>query len=300
MAADAIERNGLRLASFTKETQDKLRSSLPSIASVYNPVDIIGDARAERYYQSLKLLLKDPQVDGVLVILTPTAVIDVVETANIVADLSSKSKKPVLASFMGGVRVKQGIKILQSHKIPNYTYPEEAVKVFRIMSDYYRWLHTPQPSYKRFKPRKQAVKTFFKKTREKQLFTLGEQEARDIIAAYGFKTPKSSLVVTSEEALAAAHKIGYPVVMKVVSPDILHKTDVGGVRVGIENDQEVEEAFFEITAQSQQYSPQAAILGVSVQEMVKGGKEVILGMSKDVQFGPLIMFGLGGIYVEVL
>ena len=138
MAADAIERNGLRLASFTKETQDKLRSSLPSIASVYNPVDIIGDARAERYYQSLKLLLKDPQVDGVLVILTPTAVIDVVETATIVADLSSKSKKPVLASFMGGVSVKQGIKILQSHKIPNYTYPEEAVKVFRIMSDYYR------------------------------------------------------------------------------------------------------------------------------------------------------------------
>ena len=108
------------------------------------------------------------------------------------------------------------------------------------------------------------------------------------------------MVMTSEEAIAAAQKIGYPVVMKIVSPDILHKTDVGGVRLGIENDQQVEEAFFEITAQSQQYSPHAAILGVSVQEMVKGGKEVILGMSKDVQFGPLIMFGLGGIYVEVL
>jgi acetyltransferase len=300
MAADAIERNGLRLASFTRETQDKLRSFLPSIASVYNPVDIIGDARAERYDQSLKLLLKDPQVDGVLVILTPTAIIDVDETANIVAERSSKSKKPVLASFMGGVSVKQGIKILQSHKIPNYSYPEEAIKVFRIMSDYYQWLHTPQPSYRRFKSRKQAVKAFFKKTREKQLFTLGEQVARDIIADYGFKTPQSSLVMTSEEALAAARKIGYPVVMKIVSPDILHKTDVGGVRVGIENDQQAEEAFFDITAQSQQYHPQAAILGVSVQEMVKGGKEVILGMSKDVQFGPLIMFGLGGIYVEVL
>ena len=300
MAADAIERNGLRLASFTKETQDKLRSSLPSIASVYNPVDIIGDARAERYYQSLKLLLKDPQVDGVLVILTPTAVIDVVETANIVAELSSKSKKPVLASFMGGVSVKQGIKILQSHKIPNYTYPEEAVKVFRIMSDYYRWLKVPPPSYKRFKTRKQTVTASFKKSREKRLFNLGEQEARDIIAAYGFKTPKSSLVMTSEEAIAAARKVGYPVVMKIVSPEILHKTDVGGVMVGVENDQQVEDAFFKITAQSQQYSPQASILGVSVQEMVKGGKEVILGMSKDVQFGPLIMFGLGGIYVEVL
>ena len=300
MAADAIERYGLRLASFTRETQDKLRSSLPSIASIYNPVDIIGDARAERYYQSLKLLLNDPQVDGVLVILTPTAVIDVEETANIVAELSSKSKIPVLASFMGGVSVKQGIKILQTHKIPNYTYPEEAIKVFRVMSDYYRWLNTPQSSFKRFKTRKQTVKASLKKTREKRIFNLGEEEARDIIAAYGFKTPKSFLVVTSEEAVSAARKIGYPVVMKIVSPDILHKTDVGGVRVGIENDLQVEEAFFDITAQSRQYSPHAAILGVSIQEMVKGGKEVILGMSKDVQFGPLIMFGLGGIYVEVL
>ncbi len=300
MAADAIERYGLRLASFTRETQDKLRFSLPSIASVYNPVDIIGDARAERYYQSLKLLLNDPQVDGVLVILTPTAIIDVEETANIVADLSLKSEKPVLASFMGGVSVKQGIKILQTHKIPNYTYPEEAIKVFRVMSDYYRWLITPQASFKKFKTRKQTVKASIKKTREKRIYNLGEQEARDIIAAYGFKTPQSSLVMTSEEAIEAAQKIGYPVVMKIVSPDILHKTDVGGVRVGIENDLQVEEAFFDITAQSRQYSPQAAILGVSIQEMVRGGKEVILGMSKDPQFGPLIMFGLGGIYVEVL
>ena len=300
MAADAIERYGLRLASFTRETQDKLRFSLPSIASVYNPVDIIGDARAERYYQSLKLLLNDPQVDGVLVILTPTAIIDVEETANIVADLSLKSEKPVLASFMGGVSVKQGIKILQTHKIPNYTYPEEAIKVFRVMSDYYRWLITPQASFKKFKTRKQTVKASIKKTREKRIYNLGEQEARDIIAAYGFKTPQSFLVMTSEEAIEAAQKIGYPVVMKIVSPDILHKTDVGGVRVGIENDLQVEEAFFDITAQSRQYSPQAAILGVSIQEMVRGGKEVILGMSKDPQFGPLIMFGLGGIYVEVL
>ena len=300
MAADAVERYGLRLASFDRKTQDKLRSSLPSIASVYNPVDIIGDARAERYYQSLKLVLNDAQVDGVLVILSPTAVINVEETASIIAELSSKRKKPVLTSFMGGVSVKEGIRILRQNNIPNYTYPEDAIKVFRIMSDYYRWLQKPQSPYKRFKTRRQAVKKCFAKTREKGIFNLGEQEARDIIAAYGFTIPKSSLVMTSEEALSAARSIGYPVVMKIVSPDILHKTDVGGVRVGLENDLQVEEAFFEITAQSRQYSPHAAILGVFVQEMVKGGKEVIIGMSKDVQFGPLIMFGLGGIYVEVL
>ena len=136
MAADAIERYNLTLASFTKKTHDHLRSTLPPIASIYNPVDIIGDAGEDRYYKSLKLILQDPHVDAVLVILTPTAVIDVKKTAEIVAELSSKSRKPVLTSFMGEVSVKEGIKILQKNRIPNYTYPENAVKVFRIMADY--------------------------------------------------------------------------------------------------------------------------------------------------------------------
>ena len=300
MAADAIERYNLTLASFTKKTYDQLRSSLPDIASIYNPVDIIGDARDDRYYKSLKLIFKDPNVDGVLVILTPTAVIDVKKTAQIVAELSSKSNKPVLTSFMGKVSVEEGIKILQKNKIPNYSYPENAIKVFRIMADYRRWLNTPIPAYKTFKTQRKKVEKIFVMTRKKRILNLGEYEAREIIASYGFKIPKSSLALTSREAIAAAEKIGYPVVMKIVSPDILHKTDVGGVRVGIENNMQVEEAFFDITSKSRQYLPHATILGVSIQEMVGGGKEVILGMSKDVQFGPLIMFGLGGIYVEVL
>jgi acetyltransferase len=144
------------------------------------------------------------------------------------------------------------------------------------------------------------VKDLIKKTRERRVHALGEEDARAIIASYGFITPASSVALTSHEAVSAADTIGYPVVMKIVSPEILHKTDVGGVKVGIANRQEVEEAFFEITARTRQYLPQATILGVSVQEMVQGGKEVILGMTRDVQFGPLIMFGLGGIYVEVL
>jgi acetyltransferase len=300
MAADAIERYNLTLASFTKKTHDQLRSSLPDIASIYNPVDIIGDAREDRYYKSLKLIFKDPNVDGVLVILTPTAVIDVKETARIVAELSAKNSKPVLTSFMGKVSVEEGIKILQKNKIPNYSYPENAVKVFRIMADYRRWLNTPIPAYKTFKTQRKKVEKMFVKTKKERILNLGEYEARDVIASYGFRTPKSSLALTSREAIAAAEKIGYPVVMKIVSPEILHKTDVGGVRVGIENKTQVEEAFFEITSKSRQYLPHATILGVSIQEMVGGGKEVILGMSRDVQFGPLIMFGLGGIYVEVL
>ena len=300
MAADAIERYNLTLASFTKKTHDQLRSSLPAIASIYNPVDIIGDARDDRYYKSLKLVLKDPHVDAVLVILTPTAVIDVKETARIVAELSSKSSKPVLTSFMGKVSVEEGIKILQQNKIPNYSYPENAIKVFRIMADYRRWLNTPVPAYKTFKTQKNKVQKIFVKTKKERIFNLGEYEAREVIASYGFKIPESALALTSREAIAAAEKIGYPVVMKIVSPDILHKTDVGGVRVGIANTMQVEEAFFEITSKSRQYLPHATILGVSIQEMVSGGKEVILGMTRDAQFGPLIMFGLGGIYVEVL
>ena len=300
MAADAVERHQLTLASFARETQDQLRSTLPAIASVYNPVDIIGDAREDRYYRCLELILRDPQVDGVLVILTPTAVIDVEKTARIVAELSSKSSKPVLTSFMGKVSVEEGIKILQKNRIPNYRYPENAVKVFRIMADYRRWLNTPAPAYKTFKTKRNKVEGIFAKMKRERMLNVGEYEARDVIASYGFKTPKSYLALTSGEAIAAAEKIGYPVVMKIVSPDILHKTDVGGVRVGIENNMQAKEAFFEITSKSRQYLPNATILGVSIQEMISGGKEVILGMTRDAQFGPLIMFGLGGIYVEVL
>lgn len=300
MAADAIERHKLHLASFSKETQDGLRSFLPTIASIYNPVDIIGDARAERYHKSLELIFHDPNVDGVLVILTPTAVIDVKETAEKIANLSSNNSKPILASFMGKISVEQGIKVLQNNKVPNYNYPESAVKVFRIMSDYQNWLNATASPYQTFKTRKRKVETIIVRTRKKSSFKLGEQEAREVISSYGFKTPKSILALTSKEALAAAGKIGYPLVMKIVSPDILHKTDVGGVRVGIENAHQVEEAFLEITSRSKQYIPRETILGVSIQEMIIGGKEVILGVTKDPQFGPLIMFGLGGIYVEVL
>ena len=300
MAADAIERYQLQLASFSKVTQDKLRSFLPTIASIYNPVDIIGDARAERYHKSLELILSDPNVDGVLIILTPTAVIDVKETAEKIADLSSNNSKPILSSFMGKISIEEGVKVLQHKKIPNYNYPESAVKVFRIMSDYQNWLNASPPSYQTFKTKKKKVKTILAKAQEKNLLKLGEQEAQEVISCYGFKTPKSILALTSKEALAAAKQIGYPLVMKIVSPDILHKTDVGGVRVGIENAHQVEEAFLEIISQSRQYLSHANILGVSIQEMVLGRKEVILGVSKDPQFGPLIMFGLGGIYVEVL
>jgi len=144
------------------------------------------------------------------------------------------------------------------------------------------------------------VGAVFAKARKNNLLKLGEEEAREVISSYGFKVPKNILALTSRAAILAAEQIGYPLVMKIVSPDILHKTDVGGVRVGIENAQQVQEAFFEITSKSRQYLPSATILGVSIQEMVAGGKEVILGVTKDSQFGPLIMFGLGGIYVEVL
>jgi len=300
MAADAIERYGLSLASFTRSTRDKLRSFLPGIASIYNPVDIIGDARAERYERSLQVILTDPQVDGILVILTPTAVINVEETAEIIAGLSQSSEKAVLTSFMGGVSVREGIRILQRNKVPNYAYPEDAIKVFQIMAKYHRWLSGPLPLHKTFRTRRKKVEATLRRFKQKGIFNLGEQEAREVIAAYGFRVPESKLVLTSEEAIAGAREIGYPVVMKIVSPDILHKTDVGGVRVGITDDSQVEEAFFEITSQSRQYFPRATILGVSVQKMVQGGREVILGMSRDVQFGPLIMFGLGGIYVEIL
>ena len=300
MAADALERYNLTLASFSTETQEKLRALLPPIASIYNPVDMTGDAGPDRYYESLNCILSDPQVDGVLVILAPTALVDIEATAQKIALLASKSIKPVFTSFMGKVSVAGAISILCEHSIPNYHYPEDAIKVFRVMYDYHRWRTAPAPSYHTFKTKKKKVTTIFAHARAKKVLALGEVQAREVISSYGFTTPKSILALTSREAIAAAQEIGYPLVMKIASPEILHKTDVGGVRVGIENKNQVEEAFFEITSQARRYFPRATILGVVIQEMVSSGKEVILGARRDPQFGPLIMFGLGGIYVEVL
>ena len=261
---------------------------------------MIGDARADRYKNAIETVIEDKGVDGILVLLTPQEMTYVEDIARIIGDISLKSNKPLLTSFLGKTAVKKGIEILNERGVPNYSFPEHAIRAFEAMAKYEQDIKKPSLKPKRFKINKKKVKEVFDSVRKIGNFNLGESEARKIISAYGFSLPKSVLAETSDDAVSIANKIGCPVVLKVSSPDILHKSDVGGVKVGLQNDKEVRDAFQQIMINSKRFMPESHINGIFVQEMARGGREVILGVTRDPQFGPMIMFGLGGIYVEVL
>jgi acyl-CoA synthetase (NDP forming) len=201
---------------------------------------------------------------------------------------------------MGGERVRKGTELLRQGGVPVYPYPEDGVKAFEALVRYHDARGRKKTEPARFEVDSRRAREVISAARAAGKRELGEKDAREVISAYGFRTPGSVLALTSGEAVLAARNIGYPVVMKIASPDILHKTDVGGVRVGLNDHREVEAAFVEITSNARRLMPGAMIWGCMVQEMVTGGREVILGMSADPQFGPLLMFGLGGIYVEAL
>jgi len=299
IAADAVERSKFaKVAPISKETIEAFRASLPKGAALNNPVDVMGDADDQRYKIAVSGLLKDPNVNGLIVILTPQSNSKIKETADVLVE--TKGGKPIFASFIGGKLVDKGRDILQDNKIPNYRFPERAISSFNVMVKYKNALDLPKESAGEFRVDKAKVKKILDDAAKSGQKEIPEYTARDIIESYGFRLPKSILAKSAAEAKAAADKAGYPVVMKIASPDILHKSDVGGVKVGLKNAAEVEAAFDEIIKRSKAAVPNANILGVLVQEMIAGGKEVILGMSKDPQFGPMLMFGLGGIYVEVL
>jgi acetyl coenzyme A synthetase (ADP forming)-like protein len=300
MATDALERNGLKLATLQPETVETLRQGLPAAANVFNPIDVIGDALADRYAHALRAALNDKNVDGVLVILTPQVYTQVVETAQVVGQLVSEQDKPVLGCFMGEQKVGPGIEVLNKHSIPNYVFPERAVGAFAAMAEYWERRQRPAPQYERFVVDQETVRRIFDQVREEGRLTLGDAESREIMQAYGLRIPKSVLAKNVDEAVAAAESIGFPVVMKIASPDILHKSDIGGVRLNVRDADQVRDLFDLLVYRAQRYMEDARIWGVLVQEMVSKGKEIIIGMNRDPQFGPLIMFGLGGIYVEVL
>ena len=299
MASDACERAGLRLASFTKETIDRLRTELPATANLYNPVDVIGDADPGRYDLALQAVLSDSNVDGALVLLTPQAVTNVDETAEVILKAAADSPKPIFASFMGGPAVAEGTRSLTFRGIPSYPFPERAVSSFSAMSHYRQWLERKPQPLESFKVNAQAAQTVLDDVKRLGRSLLSDMEARRVIEAYGLPTPDSCLAGSADEAVKAAADIGYPAVMKIVSPDILHKTDIGGVRVALESQEAVRGAYIEIVENANRLMPQAQIMGVDIQTMARG-REVILGVSRDPQFGPMLMFGLGGVYVEVL
>lgn len=300
IAADSAERFGVELPHMTKESIEAMALKLPPNATVFNPVDVIGDATSERYAAVLEQAVKDPNVDAMLVILTPQAMTDVDKTAGAVIAAAKSTDKPVIACFMGAARVRSAINTLKQASIPNFSYPELAVKAFKRLADHWAWKNYPAEelitSWYNFDAAAETVTAILKSG----VYQVGEDEAMRILTYYGFRFPKRALARTSREAAQVAAKIGFPVVMKISSPDILHKTDVGGVRVNVKTPKEAEDAFTEITSNARRIMRDAFIKGVLVSEMVRGGKEVILGVTYDRTFGHMIMFGLGGIYVEVL
>ena len=300
IAADACDRSDLQLPSVPRDTVEQLRSFLPKTASFYNPIDIIGDAGAERYEKTLKAIIADHLFHSVLILLTPTASVDIEETAKAIVSIAKTTDKPIMTSFMGEKRVRPGRRIFQENGIPSFGYPEDAVAALNAMFGRRHWLDQPEKRYERIDVATSKVRRIFASVTRQRRADLIEIEAREILDAYGFELPRTILANTTKEAVKAASEIGYPVVMKIASPDVLHKSDLGGTRVGLGNERMVEDAFFDITSNVRQRLPNARILGIVVQEMIQGGKEVILGITNDIQFGPMIMFGLGGIYVEVL
>jgi len=300
IAADTAEKLGIKLPQMSKDTIESMAKLLPPNASLYNPVDIIGDATSERYAVVLDKAIQDPNVDGIIVILTPQAMVDVENTAEIVINTSKKTDRPIITSFMGEMRVRGSVEKLKANFIPNFSYPETAVNAFKKLSDYNSWRNLEEEKIRSYSSNRDSIKNRINDILQAGRFQAGEDDAMALLSEYGFTFPRRALAKTSKEAAATALRIGFPVVMKISSPEILHKTDVGGVKLKINSKKEAEDAFIEITSNAKRLMPDAFINGVMIYEMIKSGKEVILGVTFDRTFGHMIMFGLGGIYVEVL
>lgn len=304
MATDAIEREKLQLAEFTPETKQilSLSEELSRAASINNPIDLLGDALSDRYEFALRTVLNDPNVDSVLVLLSPHAMTACDETAHAVVRVVEETghKKPVLACFLGSGRVAEAVRILRRGHVPPYDSPESAVKTIKTMCRYAKWRSRPKRVVKLFNVNRRKSELIIDRHLRLSQLGVGEMEAKEILEAYGFVVPQGSVATTPEQAANIANQIGYPVVLKIWSPEILHKTEVGGVKTNIMTEQDVMDVFDLMMYRIPKKAPHANILGVYVEQMYTGGREVILGMNRDPRFGPLMMFGMGGKLVEVL
>ena len=301
MATDNSVRYGLELASLDPKTKSILMAALPPTVSLNNPIDLIGDADESRYQLAMQAVLADDNVDGVIVICVPQMLTNLEATSKAIAQQARFSNKPVFAVYMATGNIEDSLKILEDAQIPHYRFPEDAARALSAMARYFHWQSRPRTQVRHFEdidPEK--VRAVLAKAKKERRKFLPEPEAHAVLEAYGFPILHSKMVRDAAEAVAAAREIGFPVVLKIVSPDIVHKVDVGGVRLNLESETEVRDAYAELLQQVTSAKNDVEIWGVLVQEMVRGGKETILGMKRDPHFGALLMFGLGGIYVEVL
>jgi len=303
IVTDTLVDLGGELASLSTNTLHKLNEILPPAWSKGNPVDVLGDASPERYRNAVQLCIDEPNVDGVLVVLTPQSMTDATKVSEEIVNLPNLKKKTLLASWMGGDDVSDGKEILEKGGIPCFNIPEDSVKSFIHIFNYSRNLEllyeTPLSIPSIFAPSKIKSKKLINTVIKDNRFVMTEYEAKQLLSHYDIPVVKNAVAKTSKDAGILATKIGFPVVMKIMSPDILHKTDVGGVKLNIKSNEEAEEAFNEIIKSSEKHNPKANIHGVFIEQMVSKKYELLIGCKKDPLFGPAIVFGMGGVAVEV-
>ena len=296
LCTDACIGRGLQLAELAPATRRALARALPPEASTANPVDMIASADAARYRAVLERVRRDPGVDGIVAIFVSPVMIDAFEVARAIAD-AADGVKPVLSVFMGKQRSDEGVAELRRRNVPVYRFPEEAASAMAAMARYRELRAAPQGRTRTFRVAAARARSAIRAARRAGRLSLAPHEVEALLSCYGFPLVPARPASSAAEAIAAAQELGYPVVLKVASAAILHKTDVGGVRVDLRNADEVGRAFRELSSRARRIDPRATC---RVQKMVVAGREVILGMARDPQFGPLVMFGVGGVFVEAL
>ncbi len=295
LATDAAEREKLLLTDLDPETKAALKAALPEAASIGNPVDVLGDAKADRYKAALHACAQDPEVDGIVVLLTPQVMTPCEEIAKAVVTMKkSHPLVPIIPCFMGGPHVESAKKIFSDAGLPCFITPEAAMRGMAAMLE--KTTHTPEKTnHDRDDDRSSGASGILKG----QTGLLEEELTEDLFELYDLPTPDQAVARSAEEAVELAKQIGYPVIAKVSSPDILHKTDIGGVRTNLQSDREVASAYEDILKNCKKALPTAGIRGVLIQQFLPIGNEFIVGGIRDASFGPLVMVGLGGIYTEL-
>jgi acetyltransferase len=306
MATDYAIDLGLEIATLSDSTIETLNKVLPATWSHGNPIDIIGDAQADRYQHAVKACLEDPNVDGVLTILTPQAMTKPLDVAEVVIALTNQYKKPLLTSWMGESQVNESRAAFNRAKKPSFRNPESAVDVFSFLSAYHKnqkmLLQMPGPISHHLAPDVESARMIIEGALQEKRKILGEMESKALLSAFHIPVAHTMVARSPNEALLIAQQLGFPVAMKINSPDITHKSDVGGVVLNLANAQEIRSAYHSIIENVKSKRPNAHINGISIQPMIvkPNGRELMIGVTNDPVFGPIITFGAGGTTVEIM
>ncbi|UCD93798.1 MAG: acetate--CoA ligase family protein [Candidatus Zixiibacteriota bacterium] len=304
LATDALVGMGMEVAPYTGETKRQLKRALSGQGTVNNPLDLVAGAGGKKFKAALKVVKEDKNYDSIMTIFVPPVTIDQLEVASSILEGVKDTDKMVLACFMGTEEGSDAVNFLKQNRIPVYQFPEAIAKTLYLIDSYRQWLERPLGKFRSFSVNRAAAQKILEGALETSEGAIIGEKALDVLAAYGIPVTKNEIVSSEKDAVSAAERIGFPVVLKVNTPVILHKTEIGGVKVDLRTPREVKTAFAslkkKITASKRGTARGREKFSVFVQEMVSGGIETVIGMTTDPSFGPLLMFGLGGIYVEIL